>query len=226
MSDFRGYDPTQDPALTGKASWLVGTNPAYPGRVQAFNSSLYTPMDRKPSAPSRAAWRPAAGDFGYATSGGNVTRFGNASGNIVSPSNSSPAFNPGPPISGGTTVNPWQPPEWRNTGYQMPDQTGTGNPAAPPQNAMQRWMGGNDNGSGLKPLSPTTRYFWATNRIDARAPKADLSQNIGAVQPVQWKNSAQSTQPQQTPQSNAVGSGQPIQFINSVPGHSDWVSSL
>lgn len=85
----------------------------------------------------------------------------------------------------------------------------TGGGIGPQGNAQQRWRSGqDDDGTGLKPLSDSRRFFWATGGIDARAPQANPQANKGAVQPVTFNNSSQV--------------GNPVTFNNNVPGHSDW----
>lgn len=127
-----------------------------------------------------------------------------------------PGLNPGPPIGSQNVTMP------ASTG-QLPQATNPGappvsEPPGPAQNAMQRWTG--NGGSALRPLTPQTRFFWATNHIDARAPQADQSQNAGAVQPVDFRSDAAN------PQQSQVGTGAPVTFNNNVAGHSDWVSGL
>lgn len=69
----------------------------------------------------------------------------------------------------------------------------------PKSNTVQRWQdAGNPTtpeGGGLKPLSDPRRYFWATGSIDARAPQANPSSNLGAVAPVKFNSSPSGWEP-------------------------------
>jgi len=195
MADFT-FNPLLDPARGKKAAVSSG-NTDYPARVAAYNSWLYTPMDRRPDPPVNPLAQYTApgwhGPTAPVAPGSYNTPYGTAS--VSNPMwNIQTAPTATLPVQGGVPMagaaGPSGPlgtePSIIDTAPKAtytPPQSSMA-PPSPPQNSMQRWQQQAQNGP--KPLSDQRRYFWATGHIDARARPSP--QNSSPA-PVQFKNS-------------------------------------
>lgn len=205
MADFT-YDPTQDPARRGKASYAAGNNPGYPGQVAAYNAWLYTPMDRRPTpTPAAPVYSPDPNLSQYTAPGYHATDPASRAaiaqryspGGFAAPGVAGAVDNPLTGAAGASgpagAMGAYSPQQ--SALDTAPRATYSGAPT-PPQNAMQRWTSASQQlaqpKEGLKPLSDQRRYFWATGHVDARAPQADPSRNKGAIAPVTFNNSPSS----------------------------------
>lgn len=164
MSNFAGFNRNADPARN-KASALQGF-PAmnYANQVQQFNTSLYQPMDTKPTPgypanPAAPAWNRTGWNLPTPRpmTGAPATKTGNMLGARMS---SFDQNNAGAP--------------------SMQDSLPSMAPPTMAQNAMQRWANQQNTQpqNGFRQLSDPTKFFWATGRIDGRAPQANVQQGL------------------------------------------------
>jgi len=188
MSNFASYDPNSDPARNKRRA-LQGFGPNdYVSQVQNYNTQLYTPMDRKPSPNTPPDFVPNWNRTGW-NSGAPTGNYGTASitGLPPRPMSGAPAMITAPAPLG-----------WTNPGYPLPEteppaystssesqrknnqpQTNPATMASPTmaQNSMQRWANQQSQG-GFRQLSDANKFFWATGRIDGRAPQANVQSGL------------------------------------------------
>lgn len=127
-------------------------------------------MGGMPGSVPRGTSSMGSGGFSFGATGNPTGNFIDVPSTVtrVSPPSTSPVSNAAPSGNAGPVGQP-------NPSGLPPLGSGTG-----VGNAMQRWQPQTNN--GMPQISPQKRFFWATGTMDGRAPQANPSNNIGAIQ--------------------------------------------